>query len=159
MLCWDCLYLHMQRIPLFRELHSADSAINHPQILLPCNRRPQPDVLPRRECRCESSCSQNSSKSVLSLRKKISLKMTSASVHLEIKSCSVLRDSTFDALWTLYSMLFSCYQQHYQANVLYVATFFFTRYMDYQAYSWGGGGGGVYSALSPPSIPRRGALR
>lgn len=55
----DCLYLHMQRIPLFRDLYSADSSINHPPILLPCNRRPWPDR--EHACRCESSCWKNAS--------------------------------------------------------------------------------------------------
>lgn len=40
LLCWDCLYLHMQRILLFWAHRWRDRAINHPQILPPCNRRP-----------------------------------------------------------------------------------------------------------------------
>lgn len=53
-LCWDCLYLHMQRIPLFWAHRWQDRAINHPQILPPCNRRPLQNMPPRRECRCAS---------------------------------------------------------------------------------------------------------
>lgn len=51
-LCWDCLYLHMQRILLFWAHRWQDRAINHPQILPPCSRRPLQNTLPRRVCRC-----------------------------------------------------------------------------------------------------------
>lgn len=54
LLCWDCLYLHMQRILLFWAHRWQDRAINHPQILPPCNRRPLQNMPPRRECRCAS---------------------------------------------------------------------------------------------------------
>lgn len=54
LLCWDCLYLHMQRILLFWAHRWQDRAINHPQILPPCNRRPLQNTPPRRVCRCAS---------------------------------------------------------------------------------------------------------
>lgn len=54
LLCWDCLYLHMQRILLFWAHRWQDRAINHPKIIPPCNRRPLQNTPPRRVCRCAS---------------------------------------------------------------------------------------------------------
>lgn len=72
MLRWDCSYLHMQRIPLVWAHRWQDRAINLPQILPPCNRRPSQNMLPQRLCRCESRCKKKRKKKSKSKKKALS---------------------------------------------------------------------------------------